>query len=382
MRKEVIKKEKMANLEVLRCVAMMMVVALHYLGKGNLLGDTNVPGMSGTGLVAWVLEAFCIVAVNVYMLISGYFLSTSSFKLSRLITLWLQIWFYSVSVGLLAAVTGILPAEEFDTHYLLTLLFPVSMEHYWFVTAYVFLYVMMPLVTLAVKRMNKKQMQLVVAVLLMMFCVLKSVLPFRLETDTKGYSCIWYLCVFMTAAYIRKFGCPLLNKRWKAVCLYVVASLLALAEMLALRYVYLRTGSFELIMGISFEYNHILPFLASIGFFMAFAMTEVSGFFAKVAKTVGPYTLGVYLLHENVGVRYAWQNWLWADKVTGIGDVLALTLIAVVTVFVIGVSVDMLRSYLMKGVHVILLKLAPYRKIVSKMEMAYVSCGEDEECNK
>ena len=29
------KKERMANLEVLRCVAMMMVVVLHYLGKGD-----------------------------------------------------------------------------------------------------------------------------------------------------------------------------------------------------------------------------------------------------------------------------------------------------------------------------------------------------------
>ena len=37
------KKERMANLEVLRCVAMMMVVVLHYLGKGGLLPDLTAP---------------------------------------------------------------------------------------------------------------------------------------------------------------------------------------------------------------------------------------------------------------------------------------------------------------------------------------------------
>ena len=31
------KKQKMPNIEALRCLAMMMVVVLHYLGKGKLL---------------------------------------------------------------------------------------------------------------------------------------------------------------------------------------------------------------------------------------------------------------------------------------------------------------------------------------------------------
>ena len=81
------KKERMANLEVLRCVAMMMVVVLHYLGKGGLLPDLTAP-LSVQDMAAWLLEAFCIVAVNVYMMISGYFLCESSFKLSRLLVNW------------------------------------------------------------------------------------------------------------------------------------------------------------------------------------------------------------------------------------------------------------------------------------------------------
>ena len=48
------KKERMANLEVLRCVAMMMVVVLHYLGKGGLLPDLTAP-LSAQDTVAWLL---------------------------------------------------------------------------------------------------------------------------------------------------------------------------------------------------------------------------------------------------------------------------------------------------------------------------------------
>ena len=215
------KKERMANLEVLRCVAMMMVVVLHYLGKGGLLPDLTAP-LSAQDTVAWLLEAFCIVAVNVYMMISGYFLCESSFKLSRLLTLWVQLWLYSVGIGVLAAVTGIVPAAEVSTHYYLTLLFPVTMGHYWFLTAYLFLYILLPFVGIGLRRMTKQQFQVALVLLFVTFCLLKSVLPFRLEEDGKGYDCLWYLCVFCAAAYLRRFGIPFLQKKSRALLLYLI----------------------------------------------------------------------------------------------------------------------------------------------------------------
>lgn len=64
-----------------------------------MLSDLTGAAVSKAETAAWLLESFCIVAVNVYMFISGYFLCTSSFKVSRLIQLWLQIWAYSVGSG-------------------------------------------------------------------------------------------------------------------------------------------------------------------------------------------------------------------------------------------------------------------------------------------
>lgn len=368
------KNSRMANLEMLRCIAMLMVVVLHYLGKGGLLGDMTAGSLTGTQMVAWVLESFCIVAVNVYMLISGYFLSCSSFKLSRLLKLWLQVWFYSVGIGLLGAFTGLLPAEEFDTHYLLTLLFPITMEHYWFMTAYVFLYLLLPYVSMAVRSMNKRQMQMALGILLLVFCVLKSILPVRLETDQKGYDCIWYLCVFLTAAYIRRFGIPFLQKKRRCVCLYVAACAAIFAETMCLHQINLRTGSLVWIMHIAQEYNHLFPFLAAIGLFMTFLMTDVSGLKARLAKRIAPYTLGVYLLHENMGVRYAWQEWLGADRVSGIPGLLLSVLTAAVIVFSVGILVDFLRELFMRGLHTVLMRFALYRRVTDRIGAVDAMC--------
>lgn len=361
------KPPRMANLELLRCIAMMMVIVLHFLGKGGLLVDLTGESLGATGTIAWLLESFAIVAVNVYMLISGYFLCTSTFKLSRLLQLLLQIWFYSVIFGLLGALTGVLAEVSFDIHYLLTLMFPVAMEHYWFMTAYVFLYLLIPFIGPVVQKMSRQQMQYAIGLLLIAFCVMKSVLPVRLETDKMGYDCLWYLCVFLTAAYVRRFGIPVLEKKWRGILLYLVGSLLVFAGTLGLRQLYLHTGSLERMLKVCMEYNHILPFAAAVGLFVAFTRLKTGNKISGVINAIAPYTLGVYLLHENIGLRYSWQKWLGTARVNSVGSLLLWTAVAVVCVFACGVLADVIRKILFGVAHRVFGKIGMYRKLIDKI---------------
>jgi surface polysaccharide O-acyltransferase-like enzyme len=276
---------------------------------------------------------------------------------------------YSVGVGLLVALTGLVPVE-LNTHYLLSLLFPVSMGHYWFMTAYVFLYLLLPVVGIAVKSMTKEQLKLALILLLAAFCLLKSVLPFRLEEDGQGYDCLWYMCVFLVAAYIRRFGIPFLEKRWHCMCLYVGGCLALLAELFALRTVYLRTGSLGLIMKISLEYNHVFVLLAAVGLFGCFLQGRGDGILGKIAAKLGPYVLGVYLLHENIGLRYGWQSWFGAGRIQTVWQLLLGTVMAVLCIFVTGVIAECIRSALMKGLNRGLSHLKGWRGLMDRLERA------------
>ena len=75
--------------------AMIMIVCLHYLSKGGLLGSPSRADMTVTGYTIWFVEALCLVAVNAYVLLSGYFGANTAPKdvIKRGIRIWRQVFF-------------------------------------------------------------------------------------------------------------------------------------------------------------------------------------------------------------------------------------------------------------------------------------------------
>lgn len=359
-------KERMANLELLRIVSMLLIVALHFLGKGGWLTELTEASMPRMGYVAWGLEALAIGSLNVYMLLSGYFLIESSFKVKRLLQLFLQVLFYSITIGVIAAAFGCLPEEGFSIYYLATLCLPVSTNHYWFMTAYFLMYLFMPLLTQGVKRLTKQQFQIVLFFLLFVICVVKSVVPIKLSTDMQGYDCIWYMCVFLVAAYIRLYGIPLFKNAGRSLLVYLASGAGIFALAFALRFLYLRTGKLSNMLTVSYNYNHILTLLASVAFFYLFFHVKIKqGAFSRFVCRIAPYTLGVYLWHEHIAIRYEWQDWLYV--VAGTPDngvtLVLYTLLAAVLVFVIGILLDMLRSLLFRMLHWLFFHAGAYRRL-------------------
>lgn len=359
-------KERMANLELLRIAAMLLIVVLHFLGKGGWLTPLQEAPMPHMGYVAWGLEALAIGSLNVYMLLSGYFLIESSFKVKRLLQLLLQVLFYSIGIGLLAAAFGCLPEEGFSIYYLASLFLPLSTEHYWFMTAYFMMYLFVPFLSQGVKRLTKKQFQTVLVLLLTLVCIIKSVVPVKLPTDRQGYDCIWYMCVFLVAAYIRLYGIPFFKNIWRSLLVYLGSGAGIFALAFVLRLLYLRTGRMRDMLSVSYNYNHILTLLAAVALFYVFYHMRVKqGAFSRFVSRIAPYTLGVYLWHEHEAIRYEWQDWFYfvAGKPDNGVMLVLYTLSAALLVFAVGIVLDVLRSLLFRGLHLLFSHVGAYRKL-------------------
>lgn len=345
--------KRMANYELLRIIAMFMVVTLHYL---NHTGSLVVPGEKAGArqILGTLLESFCIVAVNVYVLISGYFLVEAGFKVKRIVVLVCQIWFYALLVPAVLLGIGIFGGEGGSYQWIQYLL-PLQTEHYWFATSYVLLYLFTPVLNLAVKHMGKRQLQITLAGLLLLFCGVKSMVPIQLVTDRFGYDFGWFLCVYLAAAYIRLYGWNWFSSAKRAWGTYVGCALLIFAISMAAYLVHEKTGLFAYYVAVPYHYNFVLCLIGAVALFLAFGYVKIpAGRGAAWICKLSPFTFGVYLFHEHIDIRNEWVGWI--EGFTGpaaqaglVGFVIRLV-IAVVLVYLAGTFVDMIRLYVFRFV--------------------------------
>lgn len=321
------KKERQLNYELLRIVAMLMIVCLHYLSKGGALGDPARAEMGVTGYAAWLIEAFCLVAVNVYVLISGYFGGAGEDKdvLRRPLNIWKQTIFYSVILGVGAMLVGI---QEFNIYQIFTYIFPTVTEHYWFVTSYIILCLFMPFLDWGIKKLNKESFKGILAAFLLIFSISKTVIPMQLAWDKYGYDAFWFVVLYLTGAYIRYYGLPFIDSRLKAGVLYIGSELVIFASFVVIRQIYLATGSFADFINYGYTYNYLFCYLGAIGLFMVFyegfarnkkndKEISMAERMRKPIELVSGAAFGVYLIHEHINIRYLWVEWFgcraWSD---------------------------------------------------------------------
>ena len=353
-------KKRKANFEILRVIAIIMVLILHYLSQtGNLLEVGVSP--SSRQITGQFIESFCIVAVNVWVLISGYFLSKSAFKLTRILQLLAQVYFYTILVTIVMQIAGTASVEETDRIYKTTqYLFPISSEHYSFATAYILLYVIAPVLNKGVLYMTRKQIKYTIIGLLVWFCIIKSIVPVIFPTDMFGYNLDWYICLYLIAAYIRKYNVRILTGFGTSALLFIVSGLGNFAVSMVFHRINLTSGRFTYFATVPAHYNFILCLTGALGLFSMFRYMKVSeNAFTKAARVLAPFSFGVYLLHEHIEIRDRWVTWLSGLGIVGEASPSAFGMVfhmirCVLILFVCCIFVDFIRSQIFEFVRRVL----------------------------
>ncbi len=341
--------KRQANFELLRILAMLMVVSMHFLshtGGLPVAEEGRVP--DGRETAGVLVESFCIVAVNVYVLISGYFLSQKGFSFRRLQRLWCQILFYTllIPVGLTAA--GVLSAAELlNPYHVWNCLFPVQSGHYWFVTAYVVLLLFSPLLNAAVRAMSARQLRIAIGALLAFFCLGKSlsVLPFA--SDRYGYDFGWFICLYLTGACMRRHGSALLGRKKRCALLYAISCLLVAGSELFSLWLCGSRGILEYYATVPFHYNYLFAYTGALGLFCLFAglripAGKVSGWICQASRGA----FGVYLIHEHVDISGRWTEWILGEPSGHTAGYLIQMTESVLFLFLLCICIDLLRGRL------------------------------------
>ncbi len=333
-------KTRKANFELLRIVAMCMVVILHYLSKGGILEEAEQLH-TVADYTYWGIEACSSVAVNLFFLLTGYMMWEKGFSFKRIGTLWLQTFLYAMLIPVVLLILGIFSMQDLNLYRILPYGLPILTDHYWFITVYIILYCVAPLVNHGIAQCSKKQFESILGILLLVFSVSKSVMPFQFPLDEKGYGIMWALCVYLVGAYFGKYGIPILNKKWKSLVCYLCSALLMLVWLKVCTVLGRNIEAIEQWKTASYHYNHVLNLLASIGLFTYFSLLEIKeSKISQVICKISPCVLGVYLLHEHIEIRYAWVEWLGVKGNMNLGVQLLHMVISVAVIFVVGILID------------------------------------------
>ena len=338
--------KRQANFELLRIVAMGMIIILHYLDRGGIL----VPYREDASVLnhaAWLIEAFCMVSVNCYVLISGYFLAESEWRPGRVLSLAAQVLFYSLLIPIVMLCVGMISVSQLSIYDWLTFVFPFQNEQYWFATHYLILFMFAPILAAGVQKLDKKTLQIVIGLLLLFFSVAKTMIPFHLVMDTNGYHYGWFFCLFLVGGYIRKYGVPDLEKGKTGVALYVGMSIVVWAISALCGVAERKTGALSYYVNMPYTYNYFFVLAGSLGMFCLFKKLNIkSEKAADLIRKLSPYAFGVYLVHAHLLVIDEWMYWLGVGKVQGTWLFIPHMIACVFAVYMIGTVFDYVRAYL------------------------------------
>lgn len=363
------KKGRSANIELLRIIAMLFVVALHYIDKGGTLlpwGDENF--LFNT-YIAWFIEAFALVAVNVYVLISGYFLVSGPFRIMRIIKLWLQVFIYSAGIWLFFLALGKVPSDYNGAYWYSMFLMPITSQHYWFASSYFFMCLLAPFLGVAARKMSKKQLRTCIIVLLLLFSrIWRILLPMSAAIDDRGYGIFWFVSLFMIAAYIRIYV-PATGKWVKTLLVYVVCAILLFVSLPVIGSFTQAIGKMTHYYNVLYEYNAPFTIIGAIALFLTFRNINISS--EKVGKVINWFaagTFGVYLLHEHTLLRGAWYEIWKVEEYYSTPLFIVHMIIVVLCVFVLGCFIDWLRRVVFSGI-VRLFRLHVIGAKISKIDL-------------
>ena len=344
--------ERIVGVDIAKIVGMILVVAVHVNGFGLPYVGDNPPGL-GYMLLRSFLGAIFMACINIFALASGYVGIMSSFKLSRIIRLWIQVVFTGLVVLTCLCLFTDINIQGMD---FLKACFPIAKNQYWYMTAFFMLSFVMPIVNAGVKALPPKELRNMMLLLLGVICGEWFICQISALGTKSGYGFEWLLVMYVVGAYIRLYN-PLEKSKLSlafCACAYAVTA--------GWMPVVLRAVHFK--RGLGFN-GYLSPFTFLIAlyiFALCLKARVVSGRVRKAIALLSSTTLGVYLIHvQPIFFKDVFTKTVEKLTVSDGGGYLCSIIVATIAIYTICSILDFARIILFSSVECVVLKF-PWRK--------------------
>ena len=295
-----------SNFELLRIVSMFLIILYHVIYHGQVLQNCH---NEGAKIILELLEFFTLVHVNSFVLLSGYFQSTSNFKQSKLWSILNASLFYRVIIMIIFI---FLLGYSLDKLTIIKEAFPININEYWFIKCYILLYCLSPFINKGLKNFDKRNFQKLLLVMFVIFSLLP-LMTGRSFFENNGFSLYQFIYMYIIGAYLRRYPLDknyifkVMSKRmYQLVLIFVFFGSLFLNYIFS-KYTLSITGINSIldelssyITEASILYNNPFVVIQTIAYFAFFATLSIN---SKIINKIATLTIGVYLIHDNNFLR-------------------------------------------------------------------------------
>lgn len=296
---------RQTNIELLRIICIMGIIIMHFNSPDMSGGFDSVNVFSVKSVILHAMESLFVIGVDVFILISGYFLCNKNrVSLAKPIMLLIQVIVFRVGSSL----AGVLIAGSPKRNILIGFL-PVN----YFVILYVVMYIISPYINGMIENIGKKSFKQLIIVSFMLFSVfptLVNIISYLLDDELNGlstigllgnqsgYNIVNFLLLYIVGAYINII-IDIASKRKKQIVLCALFSFFVIFS-----WSYL--GDLKNITTSALNYDNPFVIILAVCIFLLFNSINVKE--NKIINSLARGAFGVYLLHISfmVYIRAEW----------------------------------------------------------------------------
>ena len=324
-------KQRLSNIELLRIIAMFMILTVHadyWLLGIPTLEDIRISKVSVFTRI--LIEQLCVVGVNVFVLITGWFgLKPTIKSFSAFI---FQILFFFIGIYTIGVCCGFtqISIKGLASCFLFT---PAN----WFIKAYIALYIVAPILNACISNTSQKQHATVI-LLLYIFQFIYGWTNSALWIE-QGYSVLSFIALYLVARYLSIYRneTPKFLGGWQ---LYLISCLLSTLIGYAGCII-----NKPIIAGLMTSYVNPLVVIGAIGLLLAFVKLKIG--YSQWINKIGKSTFAVYLFPCFFIFDFIYRELIYNIYLKYEGPiVIIMVMLILVVTFITAIIIDQLRIFI------------------------------------
>ena len=323
-----------SNIEFLRIVAMFMVLMLHvnFFSIGS--PDTEVClSQPVQSFLRIAFEMLCIISVNLFVFISGWFGIKANFKgFCKFIFQCFCVLAIVQCIGFVFGYTQISVDRILEIFFL--------KGNAWFVPAYAFLYILSPVLNVFCEKSSEKTIKHFVIVFYLLQTIYDNIFD-SAHYILYGHSPFSFIGIYILARYVKMYG-----ERWYkyGLKIFIVSSMLLIALYCIPKFL----NIYPILSLIAIRYTCLLNISAIIG--LVIWVANLSPRHNKIVNFIATSVFAVYLCHVCLHwtiVEYKRISCAIFNEYSGLSYLAVITLF-MLSVFCASILIDQIRKYAWK----------------------------------